>query len=96
MKVKEKLTYRQHPDSWCPPQLLNLGESLTVAEKQHSVHYEATVVGCALKEGGEIVTTLSGASRGLSRERERERERERGRGGEMTRIWMYTNNDQTN
>ena len=84
MKVKEKLTYRQYPDSWCPPQLLNLGESLTVAEKQHSVHYEATVVGCTLKEGGQIVTTLSGAGRGLSREREREGggEKEGGREGD--------------
>ena len=94
MKVKEKLTYRQYPDSWCPPQLLNLGESLTVAEKQHSVHYEATVVGCALKEGGEIVTTLSGAGRGLSRERERERGREGG--GWCVCMWLCVNNDQTN
>ena len=67
----ERETHRQCPDSWCPPQLLYLGENLTVAEKQHSVHYEATVVGYPLNEGGKIVTTFPGASRGLSREREK-------------------------
>ena len=48
-----------------------------MTEKKNSVYNEATVVSCALKEGGEIVTALSAAHRGLCREGGREEGRDR-------------------